>query len=68
MVEIIGKRDERQAIVAVEGLFGFYFWRGVVKCSSVDYEPVIEVRVIRESGESGGNGGPVGGQFFLLIC
>ena len=67
MVKIIGKRNERQAIVTVEGIFGFCFWGGVVECSSVDYEPVIKVNIIRECGEGGENGSPVGGDFFLLL-
>ena len=67
MVEIISKRDERHAIIAVEGVFGFYFSGGEVECSGVDYEPVIEVMIVRESGEGGGDGGPVEGEFFLLV-
>ena len=64
MVEIVSKRDERQAIVAVEGFFRFYFWGGVVECSGADYEPIIKVKIVRESGKGSGDGGPVEGDFF----
>tara|TARA_R110002060_G_scaffold63808_1_gene73044 strand:- start:175 stop:585 length:411 start_codon:yes stop_codon:yes gene_type:complete len=67
MVETIGKRDERQAIIMAKWLFGFDFRGAVVECSGADCEPVIEIRIIRESGESGGDRGPVNGKFFFLI-
>ena len=67
MVKKIGKRDQRQAIVAIEGFFGFYFWGGVVECSGADYKPVIEVKIVREGGEGDGDSSPVKGKFFLLL-
>jgi len=66
MVETIGKRDERQAIIMAKWLFGFDFRGAVVECSGADCEPVIEIRIIRESGESGGDRGPVNGKFFFF--
>jgi hypothetical protein len=51
VVEIISKRNKGQAIVMAKGFLCFRFWGCIVKCTGANYEPIVEVKIVRESRE-----------------